>query len=70
MIFIDEFPDCEACNELSKRVIARTIDLDGPGKVGFLYSCDNKICRKKKEAVFGYYVRKEQNFNGKRSETN
>lgn len=59
MIFIDEFPDCEACEDTSKRVTARTIDLDGPGKVGHLYSCDNKACAKKKWAVLGYHLRKE-----------
>ena len=59
MIFIDELPDCEACEEISKRLIARTIDLDGPGKVGRLYSCDNKVCAKKKWAAFGYLLRKE-----------
>ena len=67
MIFIDEFPDCEACEEPSKRVVARTIDLEGPGKVGHHYGCDNKVCSKKKWAVLGYCLRREMSKNEKRT---
>lgn len=27
-------PDCERCNDLSKRVLSRTMDLEGPGVRG------------------------------------
>ena len=40
----DDFPECETCNEPSKRTVGKTFDLDGPGKVGTMYDCDNRAC--------------------------
>ena len=59
IIEMDEIADCDSCKEVSKRVIARTIDLDGPGKVGKLYDCDNKYCKKKRGISLSYIIRKE-----------
>ena len=60
MIFEDQFPDCDKCNEPTKRATGRTIDFGGPGKFGLLYSCENKTCQKKQAAACGYHIRKEQ----------
>ena len=56
---LDEIADCEECKEPSKRVIAKTIDLEGPGKVGRLYDCDNRYCKNKRNIALSYIVRKE-----------
>lgn len=50
-----DYPDCEACDEPSRRVIAKTFDLDGPGRVGHLYTCDQS---KKCDAVTCYLLRR------------
>lgn len=66
MIFLDQFPDCESCKEPTKKVTGRTIDFGGPGKFGKLYSCDNNTCKKKRDAVAGYHIRKEHNNHDKK----
>lgn len=40
----DDFPECESCNEPTKRIVGKTFDIDGPGKVGTMYDCDNRAC--------------------------
>lgn len=40
----DDFPECETCNEPSKRTVGKTFDLDGPGQVGTMYHCENRSC--------------------------
>lgn len=40
----DDFPECETCNEPSKRETGKTFDLDGPGKIGTMYHCENRAC--------------------------
>ena len=40
----DDFPECESCNEPTKRIVGKTFDLDGPGQVGTMYNCDNRAC--------------------------
>ena len=52
-------PDCAACQEATKRVIARTMDVDGPGVPGVIYTCDNRHCKAKRNTVGDYILRKE-----------
>lgn len=52
-------PDCAACQEATKRVMARTMDVEGPGVPGVIYTCDNRPCKAKKNAVGAYILRKE-----------
>lgn len=59
VIPMDELPDCDSCHDPSKRIIARTIDLDGPGKFGFLYDCGNTVCRRKRLAVGALILRQD-----------
>lgn len=46
----DDFPECESCNEPTKRIVGKTFDIDGPGKVGTMYDCDNRACNALKQA--------------------
>ena len=41
----DDFPECETCNEPTKRVTGKSFDLDGPGQVGTTYWCKNRACQ-------------------------
>lgn len=37
-----ELPNCEKCTSPSKKLIGRTMDVEGPGKAGVLFDCHNK----------------------------
>lgn len=39
------FPDCDTCDEPTRRKVGTTFDVDGPGVVGTLYHCDNRKCQ-------------------------
>lgn len=54
-----ELPDCAGCGEKSKRVRCRTMDLDGPGRTGAIYTCRNVRCRKRREVIGRYFLRRE-----------
>lgn len=54
-----EFPECEKCRDPSKRILGRTMDLDGPGMPGVLYQCDNKKCRGKRYAIGNFLFTRE-----------
>lgn len=51
--------EIEACQEATKRVMARTMDVEGPGVPGVIYTCDNRPCKAKRNAVGAYILRKE-----------
>lgn len=57
IITLGELPNCETCQDVSKRVIGKTIDLEGPGKVGMVYDCDNQECKRKNNAHMSYIIR-------------
>lgn len=52
-----EIPDCEKCAEKTKKIIAKTFDVEGPGIVGNIYSCYKKSCRAKKNVIALYHLR-------------
>lgn len=54
-----ELPDCAGCGEKSKRVRCRTMDLDGPGRTGAIYTCRNVRCRQRREVIERYFLRRE-----------
>lgn len=56
---VDILPDCAACQEATKRVMARTMDVEGAGVPGVIYTCDNRPCKAKRNAVGAYILRKE-----------
>jgi len=43
-------PDCKICTDPTKRVSSRTFDVEGPGRVGVIYTCENKTCRTIRQA--------------------
>lgn len=55
-----ELPDCQKCQHPSKRILARTIDLEGPGIPGVLYKCDNKKCRARRYAIGNFLFNGEE----------
>ena len=50
------FPDCDTCKEPTKRKTATTFDVDGPGRVGALYHCENRQCRALRRAMVEVYA--------------
>ena len=57
IIHLGDLPDCEKCTHPSKRIIGKTIDLEGPGKVGAVYDCDNLPCKRKTNVHVSYIIR-------------
>lgn len=54
-----ELPNCEKCNSPSKKLIGRTMDVEGPGKAGVLFDCHNKKCRARRHEIGRFIVRME-----------
>lgn len=52
-----EHPDCKACQDPTKRVAAKTFDLEGPGQVGVIYTCENMPCRRVRNAKDLFLIR-------------
>lgn len=52
------FDDCESCQEPTKRVSGTCFDVAGPGRVSSLYTCDNRRCRDKQNAIASYIIRR------------
>lgn len=46
----DDFPECESCDEPTKRIAGKTFDLDGPGQVGMMFHCENRACNALRQA--------------------
>lgn len=55
-----DLPDCKACTDATKRICAYTMDVEGPGVPGVLYSCENKRCRTKWNEIAKYIMRVEE----------
>ena len=55
-----ELPDCEKCRDPSKRIFARTMDLEGPGVPGVLYQCNNKKCRSRRNVIGNFLFMGEE----------
>lgn len=53
-------PDCKACTDATKRISAHTMDLEGPGIPGVLYSCKNRRCRAKRNEIAKYIMRVDE----------
>lgn len=54
-----DLPDCKVCTNATKRIRAYTMDVEGPGIPGVLYSCENKRCRDKRNEIAKYIMRVE-----------
>lgn len=59
IIRLDDLPDCASCQDPTKRVTGRAIDLDGPGVCNPIYDCRNKDCRRSLNARLSYLIRRE-----------
>lgn len=53
-----EAPDCSKCLEETKTVCGKTFDVEGPGKVGTIYDCNNMRCRRKKNDIELFRLRR------------
>ena len=42
VISLEQWPDCEACDEISKRRTGYLMDAEGPGIVTPMYTCDKE----------------------------
>lgn len=62
MIDLTDFrnPDCESCADPTKRVAARTFDVEGPGQAGVIYTCDNMPCRRVRNAKNLFLIRSSE----------
>ena len=52
-----DLPDCKACTDPTKRVLGRTMDMEGPGIPGALYVCKNRRCRDRQDEIVKYITR-------------
>ena len=57
----DDFQECESCNEPTRRIVGKTFDMDGHGKVGTMYDCDNRACNALRMAKIRAWNAKEMN---------
>lgn len=55
-----DLPDCKACTDYTKRISAYTMDVEGPGMPGVLYSCENRRCRAKRNEIAKYIMRVDE----------
>lgn len=55
-----DLPDCKACTDSTKRISGHTMDVEGPGIPGMLYSCENRRCRDKWNEIAKYIMRAEE----------
>ena len=59
LIYIDDLPDCETCNDPTKRRDGVIFDCPGPGEITPTYSCENEACKRKWNATALFIVRRE-----------
>lgn len=64
IIYLYELPDCETCNDPTKRRDGAIFDCPGPGQITPTYTCDNEPCKRKCNAVVSYLFRCEVGFEG------
>lgn len=59
VIHIDDLPDCETCYDPTKRRDGVIFDFPGPGEITPTYTCENKSCQRKWNAVGLFILRRE-----------
>lgn len=59
VIHIDDLPDCETCYDPTKRRDGVIFDCPGPGEITPTYTCENKSCQRKWNAVGSFILRRE-----------
>ena len=56
---LEHYPDCQKCNDPTKKEVGRMIDAEGPGVVSIVYGCENKSCKMKKQFLDNLIVRND-----------
>lgn len=59
IIYLDDLPDCESCNDPTKRRDGVIFDCPGPKEITPTYTCENKLCQQKCNAVASFILRRE-----------
>lgn len=59
-----DLPYCKTCTDPTKRVLGSTMDIEGPGIPGVIYSCENRKCSARRYEIAKYIMRVEKS-NGK-----
>lgn len=57
VIHIDDLPDCETCNDPTKRRDGVIFDCPSPGEITPTYTCQNELCKRKWNAVGLFILR-------------
>ena len=59
IIYLDDLPDCEACQDPTKKRDGAIFDCPGPGQITPTFTCENEPCKRKYDAIAGYILRCE-----------
>lgn len=59
IIYLEDLPDCETCHDPTKRRDGVIFDCPGPGEITPTYTCENKLCQRKRNAVGSFILRRE-----------
>ena len=54
--YLGDSSGCDTCDEPTRRKVGTTFDVDGPGRVGALYHCDNRKCQALRRAMVQAYA--------------
>lgn len=57
IISLEDLPDCETCNDPTRRIDGTIFDCPGLEKIAPTYTCENILCRSKLNAVCSYILR-------------
>lgn len=57
IIYLDDLPDCETCNDPTKRRDGVIFNCPGPGEITPTYTCQNELCKRKWNAVGLFILR-------------
>lgn len=58
IIYLEDLPDCEACQDPTKKKDGVIFDCPGPGEITPTYTCENELCKSKWDAVASYILRR------------
>ena len=57
IISLEDLPDCESCQDPSKKRDGIIFDCPGPGEITTTYTCDNKSCKRRWNAIGSFILR-------------
>lgn len=56
-----EIPDCDTCADPTKYKCGKSFDANGPGSVSAVYRCGNVKCKRRKDRIMYYILRRSEN---------